>query len=761
MDRKQLIARLMATFLGELDEHVRGLNADLLALEKGTDPDGPVRRERLGAIFRAAHSLKGAARSVGAAVIEEACHRLEEILGPVRDGTRAISADLFGLLFAAADAIEEAGGRLRDGRPLDDSLLAALLPRLDEAASLPGTHPDAAPAPKPSPPEIATVEPATSPPEVPPTAPDAGEPAGGRAVSVRIAAEKLDAMLTQSGELLIARRRVVARVDDLEALRESLGRWRAEWAAVERSLGRLLRAAEVGAASALSPREARALGRVGDQLRGLEKGLDRFSADLVADGRQLDLTAGRLDEEVRRARLLPFAEACEGLDRAARDVALEGGKQVELIIQGGEVGLDRSILERLRDPLLHLVRNAVGHGVEPPEVRRAAGKSAEARVTISVALRGHEVEVQVADDGRGLDLDALRGQLRRRGLAEPTDPVELARTVFLAGLSTAGIVTNISGRGVGLDVVKSRVEELHGAIEVTGEPGRCTRFTMTVPITLTTIRAIVVSAGGQLFAAPEASVRRLIRFDPADVRPIEGRPHLTPGGPPMPVASLAEVLGLPAVEPADRHARRPALVLASGDRRVAFVVDEFLSQQEVVVKGLGGRLRRLRHVSGATILPSGRVALLLNTANLVRDAGRSTPGRSPTGPLPSAAAAPVRKRLLVVDDSVTTRTLERSILEGQGYEVATAVDGEAGWRLLQERGADLLISDVEMPRMDGFALTAAVRNSTRFRNLPIILLTSLADERDRTRGIEVGADAYIVKGAFDQSDLLATIAQLL
>jgi two-component system chemotaxis sensor kinase CheA len=329
---------------------------------------------------------------------------------------------------------------------------------------------------------------------------------------------------------------------------------------------------------------------------------------------------------------------------------------------------------------------------------------------------------------------------------------------------------------VELDVVKSRVEALHGTVAVTSEPGRGTRFTLSVPLTLTTLRALLLTAGGQPFVLASAHVEKLVRGDPSEVRTVGGRAVLAQGGAPIPVAPLADLLGLPDVAPAhapgtgNGRGKRPGAVVVAGDRRAAVLVDELLAEQEVTVKSLGDRVRRVRSVSGATLLPDGRVALVLNPSALTRAvpsraaamasaaAATATPARAAAA---GRSAPAVRKRLLVVDDSVTTRTLEKGILESAGYEVLTAVDGEDGWRVLERQGADLLITDVEMPRMDGFALTEAVRRSPRFESLPVVLFTSRASESDRARGIEVGADAYIVKSAFDQNDLLETIAQLL
>jgi two-component system chemotaxis sensor kinase CheA len=297
-------------------------------------------------------------------------------------------------------------------------------------------------------------------------------------------------------------------------------------------------------------------------------------------------------------------------------------------------------------------------------------------------------------------------------------------------------------------------------VDLSFQSGRGTRFTLAVPLTLTTLRAVLVGAGGQTFAFVGTNVLKLVRVQPADLRSIGGRDMLSLGGTPLPVAALAETLGLRAREPAGNSGKAPALVVAAGDKQMVFVVDELFTEQEIVVKRLGARIRRLRHVSGATILPSGRIALVLNAANLVRSALTRAAGRA-LAAVPDKLVSSAKKRVLIAEDSVTTRTLEKSILEAAGYEVATAVDGADAWQLLQERGADVLVSDVEMPRLDGFALTEAVRGSKRFRDLPVILVTARETEADKAQGIAVGANAYLVKSAFDQKNLLETIAQLL
>ncbi|MFY0572048.1 hybrid sensor histidine kinase/response regulator [Archangium lansingense] len=715
MDRDRLAQALMATFLEELEGHVAALNRDLLALEKATSPARF--GELMTSLLRTVHSVKGASRAVSEGLIETACHRLEEVLLEVQRQGQA-SPELMEVCFTAADALDDAGRRLALKQDLKGSPLEALLPRLQEAAHAPESPRPAPPRPSEPPPPPAPETPA---PAVPPEAPTTG----AESLPVRVSAQKLDALLARSGELRVAGLRMEGRVELVEAMHDELHQLRLR-----------LRGTDEAAA------------------RRLETRLAQLGRALATDQRMLLQATSGLDEEVRRARTLPFAEACAGLERNARDLALALGKRVRLEVRGGALELDRSLLQGLREPLLHLVRNAVAHGVETPAARQEAGKPEEGRVTLSARLRGGRVQVVVEDDGRGLNVASIREKARARGLPVLEDAGD-ARLIFMPGLSTAESVTAVSGRGVGLDVVRAQVEAMRGSVDVAFEPGQGARFTLDVPLTLSTLRVLLVTAGGQSFAVAGESVERLLRLEPGDVRVVEGRQMWVATRALVPLAPLTTVLGLEASAPRPRPG---AMVLAAGEVRAVLVVDEVVAEQEVLIRGLGSRIRRARHVSGVAVLPDGRMALLLNAASLVRAAEGRT---APAGLFPAPVEKKTRRRVLLADDSMTTRALEQSILEAAGYDVLACVDGQEAWERLVTEGADAIVSDVEMPRMDGFALTEAVRGSPRFGRLPVVLVTARARPEDKARGLQVGASAYLVKSAFDQTHLLETLRHLL
>lgn len=721
-DRDRLAQQLLATFVDELEGHVAALNREFLALERG-DPDGE--RERLHSLFRTVHTIKGSSRAAGVTVIEQATHHLEDVLSLLRDRALELGPPLFELLFGVTDAMAEAGERLRRHEPNVGAALEAFLPRLVAIASQGGPQP-------------ASSVPSSFAP------PSASAPSGS---SLRLSPERIDELVARSGELRVLHGRLKERSEQIVAFHTVLGS----------ALG-------AGHAAVGSPPRSRAVLRADAHTSRAESArvlsaFERLSSSLLEDQRKVGVEIAQLDTAVRGLRMVAFDEVCGGLERAVRDLALASSKQAILRVRGSEVELDRAVLDALRPSLLQLVRNAMDHGIESPEARVRAGKPEQGVISLTVALRGSEIVIAVEDDGQGVNLDAVRAQLRRRGLPEPEREQELARSVFVPGFSTARLITDISGRGVGLDVVKRAVEALRGSVDLSFRSGQGTRFSLVVPLTLTTLRGLLIEAQAQTFVLPGTAVLRLLRVGEEELRAVGGVQTITVDGSAVPVAPLWEVLGR-ARAGNTRAGKVPIVVVRSQGYSLGLAVDALLEERDVVVKSLGPRLRGVRTASGATVLPNGRLALILNAAELVNRARRRSSSTSIV--TRDAASASVKKsEILLVDDSITTRTLERSILEAAGYVVRVAVDGQEAWRSLQEHGADLVVSDVEMPELDGFGLTEAIRSSPRFRSLPVVLVTALASDADKARGLSVGASAYLVKSTFDQANLLETVAQLI
>jgi two-component system chemotaxis sensor kinase CheA len=741
MTADRLAARLLATFIGELDEQVRAMNAEVLALE--TRPDDA---ERLRALFRVTHTLKGAARAANVPLVEEVCHALEERLATARDAHSPLDASQIARLLEAADALADVAARLRNGVALADSPLARLRdelraePRSDE---IDGERERAAP-----PSADTSLGAAAAAPGVSATVTaDRGED------QVRVQAAKLDALLASSGQLAITTGQVAVRPTELEVLVELAERIAAQWRVTRR------RARVTQQRGGDSSRLSSALRELDGQLTDLTRQASRLAAAATADVRALERAAGEVVERARAMRLRPFADCCEVLPRAVRDLAVAAGKEARLEVRGADVEADRAVLDGMREALLHLVRNAVDHGIEPADARERAGKPRQGTVIVSASLRGDRLVVAVSDDGAGMDAHALRAQLTRLGHAAPDDHRDLARALLAtSGVSTREAASVVSGRGVGLDAARASVERLGGHLELMWEERRGTTVTIEAPLALATVRALLVTAGGQLFAVPMAHVERVLRVTPESVRRADGREMIAADGAPVPLVSLARLLGPPLTD-APPAGPLPAVVLSVGGMRLGVTVESLVAEQELTVRPLPGAARMIPHFGGAALLGTGRVGLLINPATLVpAGVGAAPDVARASHPDPAMRA---RHRVLVVDDSMTTRTLEQSVLEAAGYDVATAVDGAEAWRLLQESAYDAVVTDVEMPRMDGFALCEAIRASKRLAQLPVVLVTALESTEHRARGLEAGADAYLAKSSFEQETLLETLAQLL
>ena len=757
MDQDRLQQRLTAAFVAELEEHVGALNRDALALEQPLA--AAERDEALRRLFRTAHTVKSAARAAGVPTIEAAAHQLEDLLAAARDEACPVDEALLGVIFEAADALEAVRAPLAEGRPLDSAPLSGLLSRL-EALSRGAPLPPARRASKPATPAPSAPAPLATPSVVVGAAPcpicGAGHAAGGTcppvdreamraphldAGMVRLPSAKLDTLLDATGELHVAVGGLAQRVHELDALRERLTHRRG--------------APPLPAMGALGFASVRAAGEA-DLDAAAE--IERVASRLAAHQHDLERLMEPLLEAVRRARMLPFAEACQGFDRLVRDLARQAGKQVQLRIEGGGVELDRAVLEELKDPLRHLVRNAVDHGVETPDERLRLGKPAVGTVGVEASVQGARVVITVSDDGRGIDRSAVRAEAVRRGLPEPVDDAGVSALLFRAGFSTARVVSEVSGRGVGLDVVRARVDAVQGEVVVASEPGRGARFTLQVPLTLSTLRAVLFRAGRGTFALPSSSIGGLVRLAPEDVLAVEGREAMAWRERHVPLVRLASCLGLPADGPVDPSGL-PVIVVTVAERSIAFVVDELQAEREVTIRPLGPRLRHLPALAGASLLPDGGVALILGAAALHRAALEVGPAAHAVAP--STDEGSRRPRVLLVEDSLTTRSLETMILEAAGYDVTPAIDGRDALDRIGALDVDVVVSDVQMPRLDGFTLVRALRALPRYTGLPIVLVTGMASDEDRRRGLEAGANAYLVKSAFDQAELLATIASLL
>lgn len=761
-------AELLATFQVESGEHRQALSRAFLTLEK--EPEAAERDSLIDDAFRSAHSLKGAARAVGLGAVEALAHGLEGVLGAAKHGEIGLSPRLFDLLYAAVDALgeDEGGGPSLTQEQVDTlarQLEAAQAGQLAEPAASGGQA--LATSPPPSVPQASRS--ASLPPSHPAASAEPGRPASttpsvsarrtvsGGGDTIRLPAARLDVLLEQLGELILPHLESSEALAELAALRRDLEAWQREWRKTRPVLGKL----ERNGMLAHHRPVVRFLEQNEMHLAGFGSALGALHARLAGSTMQLGTLTDHLQTDVKRFRMLPFGSLTERLERAVRDLARSLGKEARLVVIGADTELDRGMIEDLKDPLLHLVRNALDHGIEAPAERQRLGKPSIGGLVVAASQRGGSVVIEVEDDGGGIDADAVRRAANEAGLVpEPQltamSDAEALRLLFLPGLSTRSDVSAVSGRGVGLDVVARNVERLGGQVDLQATRGHGARFILTLPLTLASMRAVLIEVDGGLYALPVAAVQRILRVE--EFRTVGGRRMLEHEGAVVPVAVLADLLGAEANQlPSGPGARTIVALIAVGSQRLALVIDRVVGEQEIVVRPLSYPLQRVRHIAAATILGSGRVVPILHMGDIVR-AGAKLPGGVPAPQRMQQEHRPLR--VLVADDSLTTRTMERFILEAAGYDVELAGDGAEALAVLQERGCDVLVSDVNMPTLDGVGLTARVRQDPRFRDLPVILVTSLDSAEDRERGLLAGADAYIVKGTFDQDHLLRTIREL-
>jgi two-component system chemotaxis sensor kinase CheA len=771
MNSKQdeLLKKLLATFRLEADGHLQNMVAGLLSLEKT-----PVAQQSalVEVIFRAAHSLKGAARAVNLTHVEAVCRSLENVFSATKDRRLVISSDLIDLLLQATDVLEclvnmndaEAGGLKLP--------VATLTRQLDEALISPAHE---FPVPK-LPRQIAPIPSDNLPAESGANMTPGAAPTRVSA-TVRVSAEKLDMVMRQVEELLLPRLTVGHRVEEIGRAAATLAAWKKQrlqiqpvLRVVDRELTHGIRDGDHSLAAHELPKLLKYLDAEQVQIKMLEDQLARLQQAAAHDQRMLASMTDSLRQDVKEMQLLPFSSLLNILPRFSRELAREQGKSLEMTIQGSELEMDRHILEEMKDPLIHLVRNCIDHGLEPSPVRIGQGKPPHGTITIACSQKDSStVEVLIADDGAGFDIPMMKEAACKLGVvsaeeAEQLGEAEAAALAFQSGVTTSPIVTDISGRGLGLAIVHEKVEHLGGSIVVKTKPGAGTAFYISLPRALANFRGVLVHASEQLFVIPSTSVERVVRISHKEILTVENRPTILVDKQPVSLVWLSDVLELPGraapVEPTDDST---AVVLGSGLLRVAFLVDEIVGEQEVLVKALVRPLTRVRNIAGASVLGSGRVAPVLNTTDLLKSAvKRPNPTQKFTRPLsPQKDKKEKKQSILVVEDSITSRVLLKNILESAGYRVSTAVDGVDGYTLLKTAAFDLVVSDVEMPRMDGFGLTAQIRAEKQFAGLPVVLVTALDSREHREHGIDVGANAYIVKSSFDQSNLLEVIRRLI
>ncbi|EGV28986.1 CheA signal transduction histidine kinase [Thiorhodococcus drewsii AZ1] len=734
------IKKFLGRFTGEARDHLARLETGLATLSAGGTLDG----ESINGLFRAAHTIKGSARMLKLDSIADTAHQLEEVLGALRDGKLQQSSELGGLLMRAVDAIsalveqvEPTGGQLPSP---DQALCAALAQAAAGTSSTAETeNPGVANPPDPEP-------------DTPPSAPIATSSACVRAPeTVRVRMEKLDELIKLMGEVVSSQAKFRQKLLEARALDAAFQSLLSDTCAVS------------GVDATRLTEQAAALHRFTLSLR-----------DLIMEE---ELLTGDLNDRALIMRMLPLAIVFDPIARVSRELGRDLGKEVHCEISGGEIELDRHLIDRLSDVLVHLLRNAIDHGIESPQERQAAGKPSLGRIRLSARQEGVGILIEIEDDGRGLDRDKILAKAVQKGLIDSASATlisddQVAELIFQPGFSTSAIITDVSGRGVGMDVVKRTiVDDLQGALSVSSRPGGGTLMRIQLPLSLAMMRILLFQAGGQSFGLTAQHVAELIRIPSDETIQVADRPAVILRNEFLPLIPLAELLRLQESMGASDGAGSDrdtggeshlVVVIKVHQSTLGLVVDRLLDERDMVIKPLPEHLHGLGMVAGMVVTGTNELVSVLQAPALLA-AARRVRGETLTGTEPARTIdePPMGQQILVVDDSRNTREIEKEILEAHGYRVTLAEDGLDGWQKALGGHFDAIMTDVDMPNMDGFSLTARLRENDRYHGIPIVIVTSRQKEEDKQRGIQVGADAYIVKGDFNQSSLVETLHNLL
>ncbi len=739
---------LIAIFKAETEEHLTNLDNGLVELEKQPDNVEQVRR-----LNREVHTLKGAARVFGFSPIQDIAHRIEDIFEAIAGKKAALDSSVVEKIFKGLDAIRTISEKISPEQGIDVDV-SGLCGELEAClAEKQGTEALRRSEPR----KEHTGEETQR--EVVDTISEEGNPSLliQQDEYIRVPLSRADKLLYLVGELVINRMKSSAKI----AQAKSLSKLSRE---VQKSISSLTEAIK----KEWSPPEGevtKLLSQCDAQMQKLREHTLKLYDHVSTEVFHLDPVIDELQTRVKEIKMLPLATVFNGFPRMVRDIASQQGKEVNLVISGEETELDKKVMEGIKTSLLHILRNCIDHGIEEPEMRTALGKPTYGTIKVSASHEGDNVAITIEDDGRGMDVDQIKQTALKKRLVSSDDlegmtDKEVLNIVFMNGYSTSPMVTDVSGRGMGLDIVKRDIANLKGWVILEANKNKGTKFILVLPLTIAIIQVLLVRVQDMLFALPMLSIIETVKVNMDNVSTTEGRIAIQFRERIVPLIRLNEVLGLPPTEDKDAKAKKAvfAVMVNSLDRQVGFIVDKILGDEEVFVKSLGKHLGKLKNVSGAIVMATGEVAVVLDIEDLIVHSALSLKPVTATRPLPKVKRR--EKRILIVEDAFSTRELEKSILETHGYVVDTAVDGlDALDRIIVSK-YDLIVSDIEMPRMNGFELCRTLKKNEGFKEIPFVMVTALQKEEDKRRGMEVGAAAYIVKSGFEQTNLLDTIKRL-
>ncbi len=755
----EFLQMLLSAFKSEGEERINVMSSSLLELEKERSEEK--QKIILETIYREAHSLKGAARAVNLTSIETLCHSMENIFSLLKKNMLALHSEMFDIFHKAVDIM----GKLlasSEGEDISGLIQELELLKTEETGKKRDVLREKIDADKVESFNEPLKEVREEKHKVESVTKDMETVIKGKTSSeaVKISATKLDNLMVHAEELLSVKFSARQRSSDLKDIKDMIVLWKKERKKIVpgiKTFSRMIDEKDIK--NFLDKRLLEFLEFNNNYINLLGNKISALLKVSLMDSRSVTFLVDTLLEEMKKTLMLPFSSITLSFPKMIRDISKAQNKEVELFIEGSDIEIDRRILEEMKTPLIHLLRNSVDHGIELPSEREKKNKDKKGTIKISLLqLDTGKVSIVISDDGRGIDVERIKSVAIKKGIiSDKISEDEIVSLIFQPDISSSPIITDISGRGLGMAIVRETVEKMGGNITVETGRNKGTTFKIVLPLSLATFRGSLVRVSGREFIIPAIDIKRILRIKKSDIKTVENKETVVIDKKIIPLVYLQDILELP--QRIEENADLITLVIIHrGDKTVAFCINEIVSEQEILVKSLGKQLVRVRNISGATISTAGKVIPILNTSDLIKSALKITHVRRIKA---TEERKEEHKSILVADDSITSRILVKNILEASGYNVNTAVDGIDAYRALREENFHLVISDVEMPRMDGFQLTEKIRSDKKLSELPVILLTSLSSQEDRERGIDVGASAYIVKSTFDQSNLLNVIKKLI
>lgn len=733
----EFLKKLIYTFKIESHDHLKNISLSLLELEKS---QGDEKKSVVETIHREFHSLKGAARAVNIEEIETICHRVESIFSDIKKEKLVLNEEMFDVFNESVDIMEEI-----ISFPNDIKDISKIIRKIENVALVNNSKQKSIEvnnivAKKTL--EIKKFQPLAKSKVDVSLRQECDKKQELVKISIdklpdviRVSKDKLDSLLIQGEEMLYIKLSANETAKEAKAIKELLDLWKKE--------------------------------KDYNYIKMIENSINSLIKSSENDENTIETMMNKFMEDIKDIMLLPFSYILEMFPKMVRDLSKKMDKKIEFISEGTKIEIDRRILEEIKDPFIHIIRNCIDHGIEKPEERKRLKKSPKGTIKLIITqVSSDKVKIQISDDGSGINIDKVKEKAAKNHILTQSEIKDIddesAKTlIFKSGISTSDIITDISGRGLGLAIVHEKIQNLDGTISIKTEANKGTAFNIILPITISTNRGIIVKVSNQEFVVPTGKVEKVIIIKKNEIELIENRAVVVWQEYIIPIFDLKDIL-----EISDSNIEKSSsdivsiLIINFMEQRMALKVDEIVVEQEVLVKRFNKPLKRVKNISGATILGSGRIVPILNIQDLIKSSFKHEGNYSKVSSV-SEEKVIEKKSIIVVDDSITSRTLLKNILESYGYQVKTAVDGLQGWRLMKNEKFDLVVTDIEMPVMDGFELTKKIRDDSKTSDMPVVLVTSLESNEDKERGIDVGASAYIVKSDFRQSSLLDTIKRLI